>query len=292
MTYPSYFPPNLEERLREGYYIYRAIEASKVSSRAKAPDFSIRIPVFLVPYSLNGEGAQILREREEIHLEVSLRFKEILLRDLNIGGIIYGNDPGRKEEFLVLGSHYDHLGTDEKKGVFYSGADDNASGVAALLEIGHALVGRKKDLRRSLILLFFGGEEWGLRGSEHFLKSPFVPLPQIKAMLSLDAIGGLTEEKEIFFIGGSFHPSLAERSRGFLKKLGMKEGRDIDRYAFPFGSDHYPFHQRGIPSLDYFASDYKKLHTLRDNIGMINFDGLADVTRLIYLTAYEYLTEP
>jgi Zn-dependent M28 family amino/carboxypeptidase len=263
-----------------------------VSSRAKAPDFPIRIPVFLIPYSLRDEWVKALREGEEIHFEVSLRFKEIHLKDMNIGGILYGNDPVRKEEFLVLGSHYDHLGKDEKKGVYYSGADDNASGVAALLEIGHALMERKKDLKKSVILLFLGGEEWGLKGSEHFVKSPFVPLPQIKAMLSIDAIGGFTEEKEVFFIGGSFHPSLAERSRRFLKRLGMKEGRDIDRYAFTFGSDHYPFHQRGIPSLDYFASDYKKLHTLRDNLKAIDFDYLAKVTRLIYLTVYEYLTEP
>ena len=155
-----------------------------------------------------------------------------------------------------------------------------------------SLMERKKDLKRSLILLFLGGEEWGLKGSENFVKSPFVPLPQIKVMLSLDAIGGSTEEKEVFFIGGSFHPSLAERSRRFLQTLGLKEGRDIDRYAFAFGSDHYPFHERGIPSLDYFASDYKKLHTLRDNLETIDFDYLAKVTRLIYLTAYEYLTEP
>jgi Zn-dependent M28 family amino/carboxypeptidase len=153
-------------------------------------------------------------------------------------------------------------------------------------------VARKADLRRSLVLLFFGGEEWGLKGSQYFVKDPLVPLKQIKAMLSLDSIGGSTDEREVFFIGGSLHPSLAQRSKKFLQILGMKEGRDIDRYAFAFGSDHYPFHQEGIPSLDYFASDYEKLHTLRDNLESINFEHLTDVTRLIYLTAYEYLTEP
>jgi Zn-dependent M28 family amino/carboxypeptidase len=164
--------------------------------------------------------------------------------------------------------------------------------VAALLEIGRSLVKRKMDLKRSVILLFFGGEEWGLKGSEHFTKNPIVPLNQVKAMFSLDSIGGSTDEKEVFFIGGSYYPLLTERSRRFLHLLGMKEGRDIDRYAFAFGSDHYPFHQRGIPSLDYFASDHKKLHTLRDTLETIDFDHLAGVTRLIYLTVYEYLTEP
>jgi Zn-dependent M28 family amino/carboxypeptidase len=111
-------------------------------------------------------------------------------------------------------------------------------------------------------------------------------------MLSVDSIGGSTGEKEVFFVGSSIHPSLAQRSRRFLQWLGIKEGRDIDRYAFFFGSDHYPFHLKGIPCLDYFASDFRKQHTLRDNLETINFENLEDVTRLIYLTVYEFLTEP
>jgi hypothetical protein len=297
ITYPSSFPPELEERLkqreREGYFFHRLIQSSKTVSRAHRPDFSIHIPILVIPYSQRGGWVKNLVDEGEgdATIELSLQFKEMHLRDSNLGGIIYGRDPERKGEFLVLGAHYDHLGKDEKGG-FYSGADDNASGVAALLEIGRSLVKRKTDLRRSVILLLFGGEEWGLKGSEHLIKNPLVPLNQVKAMFSLDSIGGSTDEKEVFFIGGSFYPSLAERSRRFLYLLGMKEGRDIDRYAFSFGSDHYPFHQKGIPSLDYFSSDYKKLHTFRDNLEAIDFNHLAQVTRLIYLTAYEFLTEP
>jgi Zn-dependent M28 family amino/carboxypeptidase len=148
------------------------------------------------------------------------------------------------------------------------------------------------DLRKSIVLLFFGGEEWGLKGSEHFIKNPFVPLNQVKAMFSLDSIGGSTDGKEVFFIGGSFYPQLAERSRRFLDGLGIKEGRDIDRYAFSFGSDHYPFHQKGIPAIDFFSSDTKKLHTPRDDLEGLDFEKLTDVTKLIYLTVYEFLTEP
>ncbi len=135
-------------------------------------------------------------------------------------------------------------------------------------------------------------QEWGLLGSRHFVNQPFVPPTQIKAMLSLDSVGGSTQEKEVFFVGSSIHPSLAQRSRRFLKQLGVKEGRDIDQYAFAFGSDHYPFHEKGIPSLDYFASDYKKLHTYRDNLESIDFEKLEEVTKLVYLTVYEFLTEP
>ncbi len=72
----------------------------------------------------------------------------------------------------------------------------------------------------------------------------------------------------------------------------MKEGRNIDQYSFEFPSDQYAFHQKGIPTLDFLAPDYKKIHTPRDRPESINFEKLADVTKLIYLTAYEFLTEP
>jgi Zn-dependent M28 family amino/carboxypeptidase len=251
------------------------------------------IPVLFVPDS-QAEGGWIkeILEKKEVEAELSLRFKEIQLKDSNIGGILEGNDPELKKEFLVLGAHYDHLGKDEKSGFIYSGADDNGSGVSALLEIGRSLAKRKADLKRSVILLFFGGEEWGLWGSRHFVNQPFVSLAQIKAMFSLDTIGGATDEKEVFLIGSSIHPSLAQISRRFLEPLGIKEGRNIDQYSFEFGSDHYPFHQKGIPALDFSSSDYKKVHTSRDHLESIDFEKLTDVTKLIYLTAYEFLTEP
>jgi len=231
-------------------------------------------------------------DQKDISIDLGLRFKEIKIDDLNIGGIISGNHPEKRDEFLVLGAHYDHLGVDERSGFHYSGADDNASGVTALFEIGRLLKERREELKRNLILLFFGGEEWGLFGSRYFLEHPFISLSQIKAMFSLDSIGGSTNEKEVFFIGGSIYPSLAQKSRRFLQPLAIKEGRNIDQYAFAFGSDYYSFHQKGIPSLGYFSSDYKKLHTLRDNLEFIDFEKFRDVTKLIYLTIYEFLTGP
>jgi hypothetical protein len=297
ITYPSYFPPKLDEKLRkrekEGNPVQRLIEASKVAVRAMEPDFSINIPIFFVPYTQAEEGwTKNLFDQKEVPFEISLRFKELRFKDVNIGGMIEGHDPEKKKEFLVLGAHYDHLGKDEKSGFYYSGADDNASGVSALLEIGRSLMKRKTDLKRSVLLVFFGGEEWGLWGSRYFVNQPLVPLTQIKTMFSLDTIGGVTDEKEVFLVGGSTHSSLVQRSKRFLEPLGIKEGKNIDQYSFEFGSDHYPFHQKGIPALDFFASDYKKMHTSRDRLESIDFEKLAEVAKLIYLTAYEFLTEP
>jgi hypothetical protein len=297
ITYPSYFPPKLDEKLRKreqgGNPVQRLIESSRVVARAKEPDFSIHIPIFFVPYTQVEEGwTKTILDQGGGSFEINLRFEEMRFKDANIGGIIEGHDPEKKKEFLLLGAHYDHLGKDEKSGVTYSGADDNASGVSALLEIGRSLMKRNTDLKRSVMLLFFGGEEWGGWGSRYFVNQPLVPLTQVKAMFSLDTLGGATDEKEVFLIGSSIQPSLAQISRRFLEPLGIKEGRNIDQYSFEFGSDHYPFHQKGIPALDFFASDYKKMHTFRDRLESINFEKLTDVTKLIYLTAYEFLTEP
>ncbi len=297
ITYPSYFPPKLDEKLnkreRGGTTVSRLIEASKVAARAKEPDFSIHIPMFFVPTTQGEEEwTKSIFNQKDVSFEINLQFKEMHFKDANIGGIVEGHDPEKKKEFMLLGAHYDHLGKDEKSGFTYSGADDNASGVSALLEIGRSLMKRKTDLKRSVLLLFFGGEEWGLRGSRHFVNQPFVPLTQIKAMFSLDTVGGAMEEKEVFLVGGSIHPSLAQICKRIMEPLGIKEGRNIDPYSFEFGSDHYPFHQRGIPVLDFFSSDYKKMHTSRDHLESIDFDKLADVTKLVYLTAYEFLTEP
>jgi Zn-dependent M28 family amino/carboxypeptidase len=121
----------------------------------------MNIPVLFVPDS-QAEGGWIkeILEKKEAEAEINLHFKEIQLKDSNIGGILEGNDPEMKKEFLVLGAHYDHLGKDEKSGFVYSGAADYGSGVSALLEIGRSLTKRKADLKRSVILVFFGGEEW------------------------------------------------------------------------------------------------------------------------------------
>ncbi len=297
LTYPSYFPPKLDEKLlkreRSGNPVQRLIEASKVGARAKEPDFSIDIPILFVPYTqLEEEWVKTILDQKDASFEINLRFKETRFKDANIGGMIEGHDPDKKREFLLLGAHYDHLGRDEKSGVTYSGADDNASGVSALLEIGRSLMKRKTDLKRSVLLLFFGGEEWGSRGSRDFVNQPFVPLTQIKAMFSLDTLGGTTDEKEVFLAGSSIRPSLARISKKFLEPLGIKEGKNIDPYFSEFGRDRYPFHEKGIPVLDFFASDYKRMHTSRDHLESIDFEKLVDVTKLIYLTTYEFLTEP
>jgi Zn-dependent M28 family amino/carboxypeptidase len=206
--------------------------------------------------------------------------------------MIEGRDPDKKKEFLLLGAPYDHLGREERSGVIYSGTDDYASGVSALLEIGRSLMKKKTDLKRSVLLLFFGGQEWGSQGSRDFVNQPFIPLTQIKAVFWVDTRGGTVGEKEVFLAGSSIRPSLTQISKRFLEPLGIKEGKNIDLSSAEIGRDRYPFHDKGIPSLDFFTSDPRRMQPSRNPLESIDCEKLADVTKLIYLTAYEFLTEP
>jgi len=297
LTYPSYFPPKLEEKLfkreRSGAPVQRLIEASKVATKAKDPDFSIHIPVLFVPYPrLEEDWVKTIIDQKDALFEINLGFKETIVKDVNIGGMIEGRDPDKKKGFLLLGARYDHPGREEKSGMIYSGADDPAPGVSALLEIGRSLTKRNADLKRSVLLLFLGGQEWGWQGSRDFLNQPFIPLTQMKAMFCLDVRGGATGEKEIFLVGSSISPSLLQISRKFLGPLGIKEGRNIDSPSFEFGKNRHPFREKGIPTLDFLASDPRRMPASRDRPESVDFEKLGDLTRLIYLTSYEFLTEP
>ena len=180
---------------------------------------------------------------------------------------------------VVLGAHYDHLGT-AADGTLFPGAADNAAGVAALLEAARLLVARRALLRRPVLVVAFDGEEWGLRGASHLLTRLLPPgMPGVRAMINIDSVGADPFDR-VALIGNTFHPRLAATARLLLPDLGVREGRDLDRFAFAHGSDHYPFHEAGVPVLDLFAADYARLHTPQDTPESVDADQVAAVARL------------
>jgi hypothetical protein len=114
----------------------------------------------------------------------------------------------------------------------------------------------------------------------------------MKAVFHLDIRGGTTGEKEVFLAGSSIRPSLTQISKRLLEPLGIKEGKNIDPTSSEFVRDRTPFHEKGIPSLDFFVSEPRRMYPSRNPPESIDYEKLADVTKLIYLTAYEFLTEP
>ncbi|SMO72254.1 M28 family peptidase [Solitalea koreensis] len=204
----------------------------------------------------------------------------------NIVGVIEGIDPVLKAEYIVLGAHYDHLGhggyqTGSKKpdtSAIHNGADDNASGTAALLSIGRKLAVNRQLLKRSVILIAIGAEEEGLLGSDYFVNHPPVPLNTIKGMVNMDMVGRLDSSRNVYVGGaGTFPDGVA-----LLKSIAAQ----TDLHANVFeggvgGSDHVSFYNKNIPVLGIHTGGHPQYHTPEDDIQLINKKGIQAVADFI-----------
>lgn len=201
----------------------------------------------------------------------------------NVVGVVPGNDPELSDRFVVVGAHFDHLGwgdkveTSMRKGVhaIHNGADDNASGVAMLLELVRYYT--ERPLRKSLVFVAFSGEEVGMTGSSAFLdKFPF-DRKRIDAMFNLDMLGGLQgKEFRINGVGTSRETPLmvdnAQRSTS-LRLLVSKDG---------YGpSDHAVFYAAGIPVLFFCTSPDETYHTPDDDVDRLNYSGMSLISEVV-----------
>lgn len=202
----------------------------------------------------------------------------------NIIGLIEGNDPVLKNEYIVIGAHMDHLGDGLKYGSLnenhtaqiHNGADDNASGVAGVLELAQYFASKKNNLKRSLLFMTFSGEEAGLLGSAYFTKSELMKKYNIVSMINLDMVGRLTDNK--LTIGGTGTSSLWQGLLDSLNKsFNFNAVYDKDGYG---PSDHASFYAKDIPVLFFFTGLHKDYHKPSDDWQFINFDGEAKVLNM------------
>jgi len=197
------------------------------------------------------------------------------------------------KETLVVGAHYDHVGRGRfgslapgSEGKIHNGADDNASGTSALLEIAGALVERRQEISRRILFLSFSGEELGLLGSKRYVENPLVPLADTVAMLNLDMVGRLDER---LYVGGTgtcpAWPALIEglAKESFRSPVCMWPGGKAP-------SDHESFYGRGIPVLFFFTGLHGDYHRPSDDWNTLNYDGLTRVARLASLVALDVAT--
>lgn len=203
----------------------------------------------------------------------------------NVIGFIEGNDPNLKNEFIVLGAHYDHLGLggpsskSAKKNTIHYGADDNASGTSALLEIAEKLAANKNKLKRSVLFIAFGAEEQGLLGSKYFVEHPIVPIAQIKLMINMDMVGRLNDQKQVYMGGAGTFPEGVD----FMRKLGKDLGLNPVVHAGSVGgSDHVSFYKKNISVLGIHTGGHPQYHTPEDIVDLINLDGEKAVCEYIF----------
>ncbi|MGV8815168.1 MAG: M28 family metallopeptidase [Gelidibacter sp.] len=216
-----------------------------------------------------------------------------LAKTSNVVAYLEGNDPVLKNEYIILGAHYDHLGmggpsskSDQRNTVYY-GADDNASGTAALIEIAEKVAANKHDLKRSVIFIAFGAEEQGLLGSQYFVDNPLVPLSQIKLMINMDMVGRLNEANHVYMNGAGTFPNGVE----FMQNLGDSLNLTPVVHAGSVGgSDHVSFYKAGLSVLGIHTGAHPQYHLPEDIADLINFPGQKKVSDYIYAALMAFAT--
>jgi len=213
----------------------------------------------------------------------------------NVLAALPGSDPQLKDEWVVIGAHYDHLGfggasslAPSQIGAIHHGADDNASGTAGLIELARNAAANRSTWKRSVLFIGFAAEEIGLLGSAYFTNHPTIPLTSINAMFNMDMIGRVSEGK--LSVGGvgtspAFGPSLAALHPG--------SGLTITATESGYGaSDHTAFNAKKIPVLFFFSGSHTDYHKPSDTADKINVDGALKVLALVYGLAERVAAEP
>ena len=213
----------------------------------------------------------------------------------NVIAVIPGSDPAMKNEVVVIGAHLDHIGAANQ--VIFNGADDNASGAAAVLELARAFAGSSPPPKRTIVFGLWCGEEDGFLGSRYFVQRPFAPLSDIVACLNLDMIGRLPRNPSpsdaSFFVHTSCQTPLLERiARESCDQAGLKAGWVEDKIVGLTGSggdrmdsDHVSFAARGIGFVYMETGIHEDWHSFVDHADKINFEGMEKIVRASYLTA-------
>ncbi|HWN81744.1 MAG TPA: M20/M25/M40 family metallo-hydrolase, partial [Candidatus Udaeobacter sp.] len=233
----------------------------------------------------------------DLTCELEVDVDPIMVEAENVVGVLPGEDSKLRGEAIVLGAHYDHLGhgaagalppappdsataaahPDTTVDSIYNGADDNASGVSALIELAAAIRTDPTPTARTIVFVAFTGEELGLLGSKHYVESPAVPLARTRAMINLDTIGRGPGHR-VFVAGAASSPE--------LKTVVSEEGAsDFLSVAFDDdvlgASDQAPFYAAGIPVLFFFTPAHPDYHRPTDSWEKIDPHYLETVARLV-----------
>jgi hypothetical protein len=233
-----------------------------------------------------------------VHLELKATHFINSTTGVNVLGYIEGIDPKLKDQVVVVSAHYDHLGM--RGNEIFFGADDNASGTSAVLEIAHAMA-KAKDQgdgpRRSVLCILMTGEEKGLLGSQYYSEHPAFPLANTVADINIDMIGRidtLHKQSNYTYVIGSDRLSteLHQINESMNKKythldLDYTYNADNEPNRFYYRSDHYNFAKHGIPAIFFFSGVHEDYHRPTDTPDKIMYGKLTNIAHLAFYTAWE-----
>ena len=233
----------------------------------------------------------------------------------NVIGILEGSDPTLKDESIVIGAHYDHLGRGgagslaQREGEIHHGADDNASGVAGVLELARIFTKQAVKPKRTIVFIAFSGEEEGLLGSNHYVNHPVLPVGNTVAMINMDMIGRMKDRK--LMIGGvgtakewrdiidtvkvsqmfsvdvngraAGHPIVVSSNGNTVVTMDSdRKSLDLTLQEDGFGpSDHSSFYSKQVPVLFFWTGTHSDYHKPSDTFDKINYDDEAWVLEFV-----------
>lgn len=211
----------------------------------------------------------------------------------NVIGLLEGSDPKLKDEYLVVGGHHDHVGYGRdrrKKGdadFIHNGADDNASGTAAVLELAQAFAAAKQRPRRSILFMAFNAEERGLLGSRYYVNKPLVPLTNTIAMINLDMVGRGASGLDVGGVGTSpgFPKMVTAAGKKTSLKLSLTHGGKAP-------SDNTSFYNKNMPVLFFYTGKHDDYHKPTDDWEKIDKAEIQQVTRMAYDIANQLANAP
>lgn len=215
----------------------------------------------------------------------------------NVVALIEGSDSVLKYEYIILGAHYDHLGV--KDGTVYNGADDNASGTAAIIETARILNEHRNELKRSVIIVAFDAEEIGLYGSTAFAEKLWImhdfdndlvpilahsmlePINNVKMMMSIDMVGWLKESKELSLSGTGTMKNSKELLTEIAKQIDIPINTNRYETSIFTATDTEPFAKYGVPTLAVTTGTKSPYHKPQDDANLIDYEGLDRVVQYI-----------
>ncbi|MEQ2860991.1 M28 family metallopeptidase [Bacteroides xylanisolvens] len=226
----------------------------------------------------------IAKLKQEVHQELTMR---------NVLGMIPGKNT---KEYVIVGAHFDHLGIDPvlDGDQIYNGADDNASGVSAVLQIARAFLASGQQPERNVIVAFWDGEEKGLLGSKYFVQTcPF--LSQIKGYLNFDMIGRNNkpqQPKQVVYFYTAAHPGFGDWLKEDIRKYGLQLEPDYRAWENPIGgSDNGSFAKVGIPIIWYHTDGHPDYHQPSDHADRLNWDKVVEITKASFLNMWKMANE-
>jgi hypothetical protein len=209
----------------------------------------------------------------------------------NIAALLRGRDPALREEYVAVVAHMDHTGVGRPVDgdSIRNGADDNASGTAAVLALAEAFARLELRPRRSVLFLVVSGEERGLVGSRYFVSHPTVPIDRIVGLVNLDMIS--RNRPDSVYLNGWGKSTMSDLVRELAARhpeLGLAVGPDQeDQPRTPADSDHYPFQRRGVPYVFFYTGSHPDYHRVSDHADRTDPDKAARVARLAFYTLWE-----